>query len=65
MNFGGRFDLDHKLEQIADFEEKMAVPNFWDDNERAQKLIIEMNVIKSVVDEFSEMNGTCGAIRFG
>lgn len=57
MNFGGHFDLDHKLEQIADFEEKMAAPNFWDDNERAQKLIIEMNVIKAVVDEFSQMNG--------
>lgn len=56
MIFGGRFDLDHKLEQIADFEEKMAAANFWDDNERAQKLIVEMNVIKAVVDEFSEMN---------
>jgi peptide chain release factor 2 len=56
MNFGGRFDLDLKLEQIADFEEKMAVPDFWEDSERAQKLIAEMNSIKSVVDEFSGMN---------
>jgi peptide chain release factor 2 len=30
----------------------MSAPDFWDDNEQAQKLIGEMNGIKSVVDEF-------------
>jgi peptide chain release factor 2 len=33
----------------------MAVPDFWDDNERAQKVIAEMNAIKSVIEDFTEM----------
>ncbi|MCZ8514897.1 peptide chain release factor 2 [Paenibacillus filicis] len=51
----GSLDLDLKLEQIADFEEKMSAPDFWDDNERAQKLIGEANVVKSVVERFQGM----------
>jgi peptide chain release factor 2 len=30
----------------------MSAPDFWDDNERAQKIISEMNVVKAVVDQF-------------
>ncbi|WP_156430985.1 peptide chain release factor 2 [Paenibacillus sp. FJAT-26967] len=48
----GSLDLDHKLEEIADYEVKMAAPDFWDDNEKAQKVIGEMNAIKSVADQF-------------
>lgn len=53
---GGLFDLDLKLDQIANYEEKMAAPDFWDDNERAQKLIGEMNAVKSVVDQFQALS---------
>jgi len=56
-NSGGLFDLDLKKEQIADYEVKMSAPDFWDDNERAQKLISEMNAIKSVVTDFEELFG--------
>ncbi len=52
MPLGGLFDLDFKLEQISDFEEKMAAPDFWDDNDAAQKVINEMNAVKSVVAEY-------------
>jgi peptide chain release factor 2 len=30
----------------------MSAPDFWDDNERAQKIISEMNAVKAVVDQF-------------
>lgn len=53
---GGLFDLDLKLDQIANYEEKMAAPDFWDDNEQAQKLIGEMNAVKSVVDQFQALS---------
>jgi len=56
MNYGGLFDLDLKLEQIADYEEKMSAPDFWDDNERAQKLIAEANAVKSVVEQFEALS---------
>jgi len=48
--------LDLKLEQIANYEQKMAMPDFWNDNEHAQKVINESNAIKAVVDEFAVMN---------
>src|SRR5690606_30760028 len=44
-----------KREQIADYEVKMSAPDFWDDNERAQKLISEMNAVKSVVTDFESL----------
>ncbi|WP_248929452.1 peptide chain release factor 2 [Paenibacillus hamazuiensis] len=53
----GSLDLDFKLEQIADFEEKMTAPDFWDDNERAQKLIGEANAVKAVVEQFQKLSG--------
>ncbi len=34
----------------------MSAPDFWDDNDRAQKLIAEMNAVKSVVDDFNELS---------
>ncbi|HEX7058165.1 MAG TPA: peptide chain release factor 2 [Bacilli bacterium] len=55
----GSLDLDLKLEQIADYEVKMAAPDFWDDNEKAQKLISEMNAVKSSVDEYQALAAEC------
>lgn len=37
---------------IANFEEKMAAPDFWDDNDKAQGVIAELNAIKSSVDQY-------------
>ncbi|WP_187385735.1 peptide chain release factor 2 [Gorillibacterium timonense] len=56
QNLRGSLDLDLKTEQIADFEEKMTAPDFWDDNDRAQKLIAEMNAVKSVAADFEALN---------
>lgn len=55
-NLGGLFDLDLKQEIIANFEEKMTMPDFWDDNEKAQSVISEMNAVKSVVDHYDGLN---------
>ncbi len=33
----------------------MSAPDFWDDNERAQQLISEMNAVKSVVSDFEQL----------
>lgn len=52
---GGLFDLDLKQEMIANFEEKMAAPDFWDDNEKAQGIISEMNAVKSAVDQYEKL----------
>lgn len=41
---------------IANYEEKMSMPDFWDDNERAQGVISEMNAVKSVVEQYDKLN---------
>jgi len=33
----------------------MSAPDFWDDNEHAQKLIAELNAVKSVVEDFKKL----------
>jgi len=60
---GGLFDLDLKLEQIGDYEVKMSAPDFWDDNEKAQKTIAEMNAIKSVVDKYQKLKNDCDDLQ--
>ncbi|RIX47322.1 peptide chain release factor 2 [Paenibacillus nanensis] len=52
----GSLDLDLKQEMIANFEEKMSMPDFWDDNERAQSIISELNAVKSVVEQYDRLN---------
>ncbi|WP_198156173.1 MULTISPECIES: peptide chain release factor 2 [Paenibacillus] len=51
----GSLDLDLKQEIIANYEEKMTAPDFWDDNEKAQKVIAEMNAVKSVVELYDRL----------
>ncbi|WP_338553352.1 peptide chain release factor 2 [Paenibacillus sp. KS-LC4] len=53
----GSLDLDLKYELIANYEEKMTAPDFWDDNDKAQNVISEMNAVKSVVDQYLRLNG--------
>lgn len=56
LTLGGLFDLDLKQEMIENFEVKMAAPDFWDDNERAQGVIAEMNAVKGSVDQYQSLN---------
>ncbi len=40
---------------IANFEEKMSAPDFWDDPEKAQGVISEMNAVKASVDQYEKL----------
>lgn len=40
---------------IANYEEKMAAPDFWDDNDHAQGIIAELNAVKSSVDQYHKL----------
>ncbi|XEC95387.1 peptide chain release factor 2 [Paenibacillus tarimensis] len=55
QNLRGSLDLDLKREMIENYEEKMTAPDFWDDNEKAQSLISELNGIKSVVEQYEKL----------
>ena len=50
MFYGGRFDVDNKLLTIKKLEDEINAPSFWDDNEKAQEKIVELNNLKEVTD---------------
>lgn len=55
---GGLFDLDEKQERIAELEEKMTDPEFWNNQDTAQEVINESNGLKEQVDTFLSMEST-------
>lgn len=56
QNLGGLFDLEEKKQQIAQLDEKMTSPNFWDDHDTAQKVIDEANWLKNKVNNFEAVS---------
>ncbi|MFO7561254.1 MAG: peptide chain release factor 2 [Enhygromyxa sp.] len=45
------FDYEAKIEKLEEYEEATADPSFWDDNDRAQKLLREQATLKKVIDD--------------
>ena len=52
---GGLFDLENKEARIAELDEVMLTPGFWDDQQEAQTVINEANSLKDQVHVFHEM----------
>ncbi|WP_156942398.1 peptide chain release factor 2 [Alkalihalobacterium bogoriense] len=57
-DFRGSLDLENKEERIAELEEKMSDPDFWNDQDEAQKVINETNGLKEMVNTYKEMQET-------
>ena len=53
---GGLFNLDQLEEDIALNENKMTEPGFWDDQNRAQKIIDDTNNLKATFDSFHTLS---------
>lgn len=56
MHLGGLFDLEKMQIDIKEFEEIMMQPGFWDDQQKAQDLISELNELKEKYDTFLKLN---------
>lgn len=56
MHLGGLFDLEKMQIDIKEFEEIMMQPGFWDDQQKAQDLISELNELKEKYDTFMKLN---------
>ncbi|MFD2830256.1 peptide chain release factor 2 [Corticicoccus populi] len=54
-DFRGSLDLEEKETQIEEYEEQMADPGFWNDQEKAQDVIGKNNHLKKIVDAFREI----------
>ncbi|MGQ9629906.1 MAG: peptide chain release factor 2 [bacterium] len=52
---GDYLDLAKKRERLAEIESRAGAPDFWNDRETAQKLIGEMKLIKTEVEEWDEL----------
>ncbi|MEE1131973.1 MAG: peptide chain release factor 2 [Caryophanon sp.] len=55
VDFRGAFDLEEKEARIAELEDLMLDPDFWNDQNAAQTVINEANVLKSTVAEYTEL----------
>lgn len=55
MIYGGYFDVDGKLSQIEKLEKEVNSSDIWNDTERAQKLTIELNDLKSQVSNVQDL----------
>lgn len=56
MLLGGLFDLEKMEVDIHEYEETMSQPEFWDDQEKAQTVISDLNTLKSQFDSFNELS---------
>ncbi|NMD68847.1 peptide chain release factor 2 [Bacillus sp. DNRA2] len=54
--FRGSLDLENKEARIAELEDTMLQPGFWDDQQAAQTVISESNALKDQVHVFYELN---------
>jgi peptide chain release factor 2 len=48
-SYGGFFDGEQKLREIEALDAQMGAPGFWDNNDRAQKHIVQVNALKKAV----------------
>ncbi|MDX8044644.1 peptide chain release factor 2 [Gracilibacillus sp. S3-1-1] len=57
-DFRGSLDLDSKRARIAELDEIMSEPSFWNDQQAAQKIINEANGVKELVQAFDKNEET-------
>lgn len=60
---GGIFDLAVKEEKVKELEAQMAAPDFWDDQEKAHKVINENNALKLWTVPYYELKTRCQDIQ--
>lgn len=55
MTYGGHFDPEEKENKIKELDSKMKSSNFWDDKRKAEEVISEYNLLKSVLKRAKEL----------
>ncbi|MBY0146353.1 peptide chain release factor 2 [Neobacillus niacini] len=54
-DFRGSLDLENKEARIAELDDQMLHPDFWNDQQAAQTVISEANALKDQVNEFGDL----------
>ena len=55
MKWGIHFDLTNKREKVEEIEAIMQAPDFWNDMDKAQNYVKELNTLKNVLADFKEL----------
>ena len=55
LKWGIHFDLDEKTSRIAEINKVMAEADFWDDTDKAQKLMKKLTKLKASVEEYNRL----------
>ncbi|WP_054252995.1 peptide chain release factor 2 [Neofamilia massiliensis] len=55
-NLGQSITIEEKRKEALDLEKKTLEPGFWDDTDKAQKLIGQINGLKSYVEAYDDLN---------
>ena len=50
------FDLDQKIESIKEIENEMMAENFWDDHEKSQTTVQNLNQLKKIVNTYEKLS---------
>lgn len=62
-NCGGSFDIDRKRDEIAEREMLSQAPDFWDDAQKAQKMMQEAATLKDWVQTWEQAQGSVGDVE--
>lgn len=62
-NYGGSFDIDRKRDEIAEREMLSQAPDFWDDQEKAQRLMRESADLKDWVDTWEQASSAVSDVE--
>jgi peptide chain release factor 2 len=57
------FDLDHKNKRVKELEVEAAEPDFWSDQERAQKVLQELNYFREEINTINEWRNNLEELR--
>jgi len=55
LKWGIHFDLTNKREKVEEIEAIMQAPDFWDNMEKAQNYVKELNTLKNILDDYKEL----------
>jgi len=56
MNCGGIFDITGKQDKVQALEQESSAPDFWNDNEKAQEVLKEINELKDWITSWEDLN---------
>ena len=57
-NSGGIFDLAEKIKSLEELEHRIGEPDFWDNNEKAQKTLKERSALNKAVEGWNELKSS-------